>query len=434
MNPIHDMKPATGEVQRRPNRIVLFFINFFLPLVALACGIALTAYLLRTSPEAKPKKRPPAAVLVEVAQISPGPQQTSLNGMGEIIPAREIDLSPRVTGEILETSPSFIPGGFFEAGDRLVSIDRADYELSISQLESQYRQAESDLLVEMGNQRIASKEFALLGESVSQEEQELILRKPQLMKLEAARELALAKLNQAKLDLERTAIKAPFNGVILAQGADIGARVSQSTVLATLVGTDAFWLRLTLPVEQLAWVELPDSEGNPGSEVKVYNQGSGTGGAYRTGRVIRLDAALEEQGRMARLLVEIDDPLCLKEENKDKPKLLLGSYVSAEIKGKTVSSGIRLERSYLHDGNKVWLMDEDGTLEIRPVHIIFRDLDHVIINGDIQEGEKVITSSLTAPIEGTPLRLVSGQGPGQESKGNGQMTGMGKGGGKREQQ
>lgn len=420
MNTINSQHPVPGEVKRKPNKLALFFVNAFLPFLALLCGAAITFYLLKTSPEAKPRKRPPTATLVEVTHVLPGTQQTSISGMGEIVPATRIDLTPMVTGEILETAPAFIPGGYFEAGEQLVRIDSTDYELSVSQLESQYQQAQSDLLVEMGNQRIASKEFKLLGESVSQEEQALILRQPQLMKLEAASELALAKLNQAKVDLERTSIEAPFNGVILSRSADLGARVSPSTVLASLVGTDTFWLRMTLPVEQLGWVHIPDHNNQDGSTVKIFSQGTAGNETYRTGKVIRLDAALEEQGRMAQLLIEIDDPLCLKEENHDKPKLLLGSYVRAEILGKTIATGVRLNREHLHDGNKIWLMDDEGKLEIRPVHIIFREQNHVIINGDVAEGERIITSALTSPIAGTPLKLPGDDSDSQEKRqGNG---------------
>ncbi len=171
---------------------------------------------------------------------------------------------------------------------------------------------------------------------------------------------------------------------------DTGAKISESTVLAKLVGTDAFWLQLTLPAEQLQWVKIPSNSGEEGSSVKIFSQGN-TGNSYRTGRVIRLSAALEEQGRMAQLLVKMDDPLCLKNENSDKPKLLLGSYVRAEIEGITIPSGVRLDRAHLHEGNSVWLMDNNGMLDIRQVDVLFRGRNHVIVDGGISGGERLVT-------------------------------------------
>ncbi len=109
--------------------------------------------------------------------------------MGEIIPAREVEIKPRVSGEIIEVSNEFLPGGFFSANQIMVSIDHTDYELVVRQLESDVAKTESDLAMEMGNQRIAQRELTLLGEKVSKEEEALILRKPQLEKLYATKTL-----------------------------------------------------------------------------------------------------------------------------------------------------------------------------------------------------------------------------------------------------
>lgn len=394
-----------GEIQRKPNRIVSFFLHFLLPLAALACGIAITIYLMKTSPEAKPRKRPPTATLVEVQKMTQGAQQTVITSMGEVVPAREIDLKPRVSGAVSDISGEFVPGGFFLRGETMLTIDPADYALVVRQLESDAARAESDLLLEMGNQRIAAKEFQILNESVSAEEQALILRKPQLAKLEATKAFAEAKLAQARLDLERTTITAPFNSVINSRNVDTGARINESTVLAHLVGTDVFWLKLSLPVEQLQWVKIPVKSGEVGSNVRVYPQGNQNEENYRSGRVIRLVASLEEQGRMAQILVQVDDPLSLKDENRNKPQLLLGSYVRAEIEGKTIPSGIGINRENLREGKYIWLMTDEGLLDIQEVSVIFRNRDQVIIQTSIKEGERIVTSSLSSPVAGIPLRL-----------------------------
>jgi RND family efflux transporter MFP subunit len=414
MKMIPQDQTSAGEIRRSPNRIARFFLHILLPLIALACGIAITFYLLETKPKAKPGKRPSTAMLVEVQKVVSGPQPVFLEAMGEIIPARQVEIRPRVSGEITQVSKDFLPGGFFNANQSMLSIDGTDYELVVRQLESEVARVESDLALEMGNQRIAQRELALLGEAVSNEEKALILRKPQLDKLYATKTFAESKLAQARLNLERTDIAAPFNGIITSRMVDTGAKISESTVLATLVGTDAFWLQLTLPEEQLQWVKIPSNSEDEGSSVKIFSQGSTTNNP-RVGQVIRLSAALEEQGRMAQLLVRVDDPLCLKDENRDKPKLLLGSYVRAEIDGITIASGVRLDRSHIHEGNSVWLMDNKGLLDIRQVDVIFRGRNHVIVNGGMKDTERLVTSALSSPVAGIPLRLQQkDEAPGQE--------------------
>ncbi len=393
------------EMQRSPNRIVGFFLHILLPIAVLACGAAITLYLMKTSPEARPRKKPPMATLVEVRTVQAGPQQTVISGMGEIIPAREIELKPRVSGEIVAINAEFLPGGYFDTGQTMLKIDPADYSLVLRQLESEAAKAESDLALEMGYQQIAKKEFELLNESVRPEERALILRQPQLDKLKASQTFAQARLAQARLDLSRTEIQAPFNSVVESRSVNTGAKVTESTVLARLVGTDAFWLRLSIPVEQLQWVSIPSSSNEAGSTVRVFTQGGNGPEHIRMGRVIRLAASLETQGRMAQLLVEIDDPLCRKPENSGKPRLLLGSYVRAEIEGTGIASGISIDRSNLHEGNTIWLMDEEDRLAIRTVDIVFRNRHQVIVRDGVTDGERLVISSLASPIAGIPLRL-----------------------------
>lgn len=414
-----DQRIAPGEVRRRTNRIAGFFLHFVVPLAVLAGGIAITIYLLKTSPEAIPVKRPPTATLVEVLQVQTGTQQTVLEAMGQIVPAREIEMKPRVSGEIVGISSEFLPGGRFATGEILVTIDRTDYQLSLRQLQSEVKKAESDLVLEMGNQRIAAKEFDLVRENVSPEEKALILRQPQLAKQQAALDSTRARLDQARLDLERTAVKVPFNSVVHTRNVEVGARVNESSLLATLVGTDTFWLRLTLPVDQLPWLTIPTGAGEKGSEVHIYPQG-GSAGAFRLGEITRLEPALESQGRMAQILVRIDDPLCFLPENRGKRSLLLGSFVRAELLGAAVATGVSLDRSHLHDGNRVWLMNGEGQLEIREVEVLFRNREQVIVGKGLQDGERLVTTQLSSPVTGTPLRLADS---GMERKDDGSPGG-----------
>lgn len=408
MNMIKKSHTVQGELQRPPHRFASFTLHILVPLFALACGIAITVYLLNTSPKATPIKPAQTSILVEVEQVSHALQRTLVSTMGEIIPARGVEIKPRVNGEVSDISNEFMPGGYFLAGQTMLAIDRTDYELVARQLESNVIKAESDLALEMGYQRIAEREYKLLGESVSDQEKNLILRIPQLEKLKAALDYAQSMHAQARLNLQRTEIKAPFNGVVDSRMVDTGSKITESTVLAKIVGTDTYWLTLTVPIEQLRWLKIPGNRKEKGSTVHIFTQGSTSPSSSRTGQVIRLIASLEDQGRMAQLLVEIDDPLSRKQENREKPRLLLGSYVQAEIEGISIESGIRVERTNIHDGNSVWVMDDNGMLGIREVDITFRGRDHVIVESGLENGEHLVTSALSSPIAGIPLRLKEG--------------------------
>ncbi len=381
-------------------------VRFLLPIIVLAVGVLIFNHLLKTKPKAKPRVKPVHETIVQVSTVSFKPEQTSITAMGSVVAAREIDLKPRVSGEILSMDKSMVPGGYLEKGRNILKIDAADYELTEMQLESDVAMAKSNLAIEMGRQLVAKKEFELLGETATDEEIKLMLRTPQLNNQKATLKAAEAKLKKAKLDLTRTRLKSPFNAVVRSRNVNVGTRVSSSSVLASLVGTDMFWVELALPVEQLKWLIFPqDNSSEKGALVHIYPQSAGNSDTYRTGYVVRLAAELEERGRMARIFVEVEDPLCLKAENKSLPPLFLGSFVRAEITGTTMNSAFSLQRSHLRDGNTVWLLGNDGTLDIKTVSIAFRDKETVLVSDGVADGDKLIISNISAPVAGMRLRL-----------------------------
>jgi multidrug efflux pump subunit AcrA (membrane-fusion protein) len=263
-----------------------------------------------------------------------------------------------------------------------------------------------DFKVEQGNQAVAQQEYELLGEVISEEDRELVLREPQLASAEAAQASAKAALKKAQLDLTRCDIKTPFNSIIQEKLIDLGATVSLSTNLVTLIGTDEAWIEVKVRADKLKWLTIPRKNGDSGSSVKIYNTLAWGEDRFRTGRVLCLAGELETQGRLTRLLVAVDDPFCLKAENRDLPQLLMGSYVSAEVQGRTLSSGFPIQVSHLREnGAAVWIMDDAGRLEIRPVQIAFRGPDSVYVTEGLTEDEQLVVTDIAAPVPGMPLRV-----------------------------
>jgi hypothetical protein len=102
----------------------------------------------------------------------------------------------------------------------------------------------------------------------------------------------------------------------------------------------------------------------------------------------------------------VDDPFCLKAENRDLPQLLMGSYISAEVQGLTLSSGFPIQVPHLREnGTAVWIMDNAGQLEIRSVQIAFRGPDRVYVTEGLAENEQLVVTDIAAPVPGMPLRV-----------------------------
>jgi len=383
-------------------------IKIVLALAIVGGSLLLYRYQVRTSPRAGRKKPPAQAKLVQVIPVRKDDCLTTVVADGIVMPAQQVSLRPQVTGQIVELSSNVIPGGIAKAGQNLIRIDRRDYEILIQQRQYDVARAVKDFKVEQGNQAIARQEYELLGEVISEEDRELVLREPQLASAEAAQDSARAALQKAELDLTRCDITAPFNAIIQEKLIDLGATVSLNSNLVTLIGTDEAWIEVKVWVDKLKWLTIPRRNGDPGSSVKIYNTLSWGADRFRTGRVLCLAGELETQGRLTRLLVAVDDPFCLKAENRDLPQLLMGSYVSAEVQGRTLSSGFPIQVSHLRENNTaVWIMDDAGLLEIRPVKIAFRGPDRVYVTEGLTENEQLVVTDIAAPVTGMPLRVAA---------------------------
>ena len=435
-----------NEMNNRTSRPLYRLLAVGVTLLILVAGGAISYYWLTHRPKAHRRPPKPRATLVEITPVHYQTEQIIVSAMGTIVPARSIELSPRVSGKIIFVSKNFIPGGVFKTDQILLRIDPRDYDLivkqqeaelqkrqaelkqrsaEIAQRESEITTAESNLMLEMGKQAVARREYQLLGKSIRPEDEAFVLRKPQLESAKAAcvaaraakrsaealKQITLASissaeaaLKKAKLDLERTVIRAPFDAVIKERFVELGSQVSINERLATLVGIDEFWIKVAVPVDELKWIYIPGFNAEKGSRVRVYYKSAWGPKVFRQGVVKRLMTNLEPNGRMAMLLVSVRDPLNLQAAIGKRHPLFLDSYVRVQIEGRALSNVVKIPRSALHSRKNVWIMKPNNTLEIRPVQVIRSGEDYVIVGKGLHEGELLITSDLAAPVEGMLLQ------------------------------
>lgn len=342
-------------------------------------------------------------MLVDVITVQRDSVQPTIEAMGTVQPAEDVILSPQVSGRVVWRSESFTPGGYVSRGEPLLQIESADYENILQQRRGELQQAITDLKIEMGRQNVARQDYQLLSDTLAGENKALVLREPQLEAARSRVESARAAVAQAELDLQRTNIRAPFNAHILRRAANLGSQVAPGDELGRLVGLDMYWVEATVPLSKLRWIRVPDGD-TEGAAVRIRNRTAWADDEYREGRLARVVGALEDQTRMARVLVEVPDPRAREPENAGHPPLLVGSYVEVMIQAEPLDSVIQLSRDYLRDDNTVWVM-ENGQLQIRDVDIILRDAQYAYIEDGLDEQDRIVTTNLSTVTEGAPLRL-----------------------------
>lgn len=378
-------------------------IRILIPLLLIAAGAAAFAYFKATAPvmqKAKPERKV-AVVDVQTARLAD--TRAVVSAMGTVVAAREVTLKAQVSGTVLSVAAAYVPGGSIAKGAELLSLDPVDYEVAVQKAQSALATAKAALAIEQGSQNIAREELALMSALSSEgvSETDLALRKPQLAQAQADVTSAEADLRQAMLDLNRTVVRAPFNAMVVERNVNVGTYAGAQDSLATLVGTDEFWIEAVVSLDQLALIDLHYPGGCP---VTIKSQvGTGTW----TGYVVQVAGKLSESSRMATVIVSVKNPLGAIE--KPSPiHLMIDDYVNVEITGRELANVIELPRAVMQDGKRVWVYD-NGALDIRKVTLAWKSTAAVYLDSGVKAGEKVVTSALATPVQGMALKVADAQ-------------------------
>jgi len=372
-----------------------------LSLLLLILASAAAYVLVKTRPVAQ--RRPMSAMIPVVLTTGFEPVTTSITVrcMGTVIADAEAALEAEVSGRITAVHPDLLEGRRVKKGDLLIALDDRDYELAIERAAAALLRAESTLRIEEGSQAVAKHEMELIGKEslLDPAYQDLMLRVPQLKAAQAEVGTARAHLAAARLNLERTRIRAPFDAVILEVNGREGDLARPGKPLVKLAASNRFFVRTSLPVSALD--AFPPEEGKRYTARMVSIDG-----AVREGYLHQLLPDLSAQGRMARLLVSIEDPL---NPENGRP-LLLNESVRVELNGRSVDEVCLIERRYLRDGPSVWMLDPQEKLRICPAVMVQGYDDHVLVKMDLPpealtQGWQMVASDIPAPVQGMQLRV-----------------------------
>ncbi len=379
-------------------------IHFAVMVIIIGLGVAGFLALTASKPQLKRTKPPVPVPMVRVHRVETGPRAIVVRGEGTVRPRREIELVPQVGGNIVYVSPVLIDGGEYERGDILVKIDPQDYQLAVTLAEAQVKDAESSLRVAEEEAASSIEEWQLLYQSNKKTGREipaLVAKEPQLAAAKARLAADRADLQKAILNLDRTELRAPFDGRVSEERIDIGQYVAPGRNLATLYSTRAAEIVVPFDDEALFWFDVPGfTPGNgDGSPVKVIARIAGRDRSW-SGKIMRAEGKLDERTRMINVAVRVENPYAT------KPPLVAGLFVTVEITGHTIENAAVIPRSALRDNNTVWVVDDSGRLTFREVDIARLETNQVILRSGLTDGDQIVTSGLRAVTDGMQVRIV----------------------------
>lgn len=329
-----------------------------------------------------------------------------VRSQGTVSPRNEADLVSELSGRVVWIAPSLVPGGFFKAGDPLLRLERRDFELSVKRQRASLKRATSEL--EFAASELARQQ-GLADAGVASASQLSNARRAAGV-AEANETDARAALEQASRDLNRTELRAPFDGRVRDKQVDTGQYVARGYAFAKVYATDYVEIRLPIPDNQLAFLDLPDPRRSgvdmtmKSPVVRLSSIFAGKRHEW-TGRIVRTEGEIDSRSRMINVVARVEKPYA-ESDVENRPPLAVGLFVEAEIIGPEVNDVIVIPRYAMRDNSSVLIVDAESRLRTRKLSVLRIERDDVLVKGPLAPGEKICVSPLQVVVEGMLVQTV----------------------------
>ncbi len=365
-------------------------------------GAVVLLSMLMMGRKQPPAKLPPKAsgFLVETTTLEASDHGIEVSTQGVVKAKRDITLLPEISGKIIEVSNQFAVGGTFASGDVLVRIDPADYRVAVQRAKANLAAQQATLDLEQARSEQARKDWNSLGKSGRPSD--LVLNIPQLDGAKAAVAAASADLAKAERDLDKTEIRAPFDGSVTEKHVDIGQFVTSATVLARVASSLVAEMRLPLTDFDLHKLDVTQLQSQPLPVHFSVEDGE------IMGTLVRMETAKDSNTLVNHAVAELSRPL--------DAGILLNSFLNARIEGKVLHNAFKVPLGYMLANDQIALYKTgDDTLEIRDLTVAHRDRDYAYVTAGLSAQDRIITTPIQSPSAGMKLR--------QSAEGNMAATG-----------
>lgn len=448
-------------------KVLRAIVGWLTPVAILGAGVAAFAMLGRQPPPDRKVSARPAAALVTTTEAVAESDGLSLELDGVVVPVREVTLAAEVPGRVRHKTEACKAGRFVSKGTPLFEIDPRDYELDVARLERELTQAglaieEVDeevaqnataadlaqrqlelarrevrrldtlkagrIVTETEHDRAVREELAATATLTNLQGQARVLRKRR-NRLEEAQSLAATMLERARLDLTRTRVTAPTDGVVVEEHVEQDSFVSKGMPLVTIEDTAAAEVRTSLQMDEVARVwrsaaassapgaahDLPDAPATV-----VFTVGGHT---YEWEGVLSRQEGrgLDEKTRTLACRVRIPAPTQVRALDRygaplqtlppGAPRSLLrGMFVQVRVHVASNHALVSIPEEALRPSGEVWVV-RDGRLTVlrpRPVQVAAGRAVFESDTSGLEAGDRIVVSQLLHPRDGMEVAEAAG--------------------------
>ncbi|EFO34322.1 HlyD family secretion protein [Roseibium sp. TrichSKD4] len=395
-------------------------------------------YLVATKPEVPKRQFSEKSYSVETVLASKANHTPDILVYGEATAGRTVDMRSLVAGEVVAVHPNLKAGGQVKKGETLVSIDRFDYEGAVTEARANLAEAQATLVERRGRVELEKAnvvrareqlEFAqkdleraedLLKrgsvtertvderkflvsqrqQNLEQRQNTLSLESAKVTQQEAAIDRFKWRLENAERQLEDTVLKAPFDGIIRSEAAQVGRLVNVNDVIASLFASDELEVRFTLSDEQYGRL-VAESGTVVGRSVQVeWSLGAKT--AVYEAEIDRIGADVAS----SRGGVDVYAKVAL---NPDQTPLRPGAFVEVLVPDQTYAGTFKIPETSFYGQGTVYVI-EQNRLSPRTVKAVAVDDGYIIVEGGLADGDAVLSTRIPEAGEGLLVRPMGAEG------------------------
>lgn len=370
-------------------------IKRFLPILIILFSVILFFIfsLMKKRPEMKESND--SSVLAEFEEVIPKNTFVVLEGYGTVKPLSSYKLISQVKGDVTANYPGLKVGSEIKKGELIFAVDSREYEYIVEEKKAVLQKAILKIREEEGRQIVAKKEWDLVGDELknSQLSKDLALRKYYLEENKANVNAARNSLKRAMLDVEKTKVYSPCDGIITSENLEIGQFLKVNSQVGEFVCTDVFQVIVFIAQSKLEFFQPIDKiADNVKAEIK-----------NRKVKVVKLLPYIDNASKMLQVFLEIEKPL------ETNHPVMLEEFVQVSLNTKKIDNIYRVPNKSLQHNESVMLVEEDENkqlkLKMAKFEVVSRERKYTLIRfkDKISNNIKVITSYIAFPYDGMKI-------------------------------
>ena len=334
------------------------------------------------------------AVPVRVSEVTRGDFAVYFKALGTVTALNTINVRSRVGGELVKVY--FKEGQMVKAGELLAEIDPRSYQNALLQAEGTLMQNQAQLK----NAQVDVQRYRGLYAEDSIAKQTLDTAEALVSQYQGTVKTNQAAVNDAKLNLEFTKIRAPISGRVGLRQLDVGNLVAanDTTALVVITQTEPIVVSFTLPENNLA-LELERYRSGAKLPVQAWNRGDTK--ELAVGVLSSIDNQIDITTGTLKFKALF--------ENRDQA-LFPNQFVNVHMLADTLKDVVLAPTAaiqYGTNGSFVYAMDGDNKVKIRSVKVGATDGDITVIEDGLAPGDRVVLEGTDRLRDGGAVEVVN---------------------------